>query len=120
MAYETADYGYSQSSLFMAANWIESLLTGQLGTAVAVISVAIMGVSMLGGRLAYKDGVRILSGCFILFGAPVIAGSLAGLGRNERLNLSSPPMVAQVTVPQKVTAGSTNPFDPYIGSSSSP
>lgn len=61
------------SPLIEAAKWVEALLLGQVGTVVAILAVAWTGALMLQGRLALLTGLRVVMGCFILFGAPVIA-----------------------------------------------
>lgn len=67
-----------------AVGWIDGVLFGSLGTSIAVIAVAGFGFAMLQGRLSTRQGLRIVIGCFILFGAPSIARGIAGLGGSGR------------------------------------
>lgn len=62
-----------------AVQWVVDLLVGPIGTSIAVISVAWVGFSLLGGRLSVRRGAMVVLGCFILFGAPTIARELVGL-----------------------------------------
>lgn len=64
-----------------AVHWTVSLLVGSLARTVAVIAVALFGVSMLQGRLSRRRGGVLILGCFVLFAAPLIGqGLLGGLG----------------------------------------
>ena len=40
-----------------------------------VLAVAFVGMLMLTGRLALREGLRVALGCFILLGAPAIASA---------------------------------------------
>lgn len=68
------------STLLTAISWIEGLLTGTLATMVAVIAVAALGFLLLQGRLVVRDGLRVLAGCFILFGASAIVSGIRAVG----------------------------------------
>lgn len=66
-----------------AVHWIEGTLLGTIATAIAVISVAVVGLLMLTGRMNWRYGATVILGCFILFGAAsIVAGiqATAGLG----------------------------------------
>ncbi len=106
-------------SLEAAAQWVQGLLLGQLGTAIAVLAVAIAGINMLWGRLSVKEGARILFGCFILFGAPAIAQGIMGSVESTSVEISIPtPQPVTVNPPISVTPSppaNINPFDPYTG-----
>jgi len=62
-----------------AVGWVAAVLTGNVGTIIAVLAVAGVGAGMLLGRLSVRSGARVVIGCFVLFGAPVIAMGLAEL-----------------------------------------
>lgn len=109
----------AQSALPAAAHWVEGLLLGSVGSALAVIAVALTGFALLFGRLSVRSGARVILGCFILFGAGSIARGLLGL-----VTVQTPAVV----VYQQPTSGpaqaapppppaSANPFDPYAGAS---
>lgn len=78
-----------QQSLFEAgggtpmvgsAHWIERVMLGEIALGVCVIAVALVGALMLTGRLPLREGGRVILGCFVLLGAPVIA---AGFVKGE-------------------------------------
>lgn len=97
-----------------AVNWLADLLTGSLGTVIAVLAIAWAGLSMLQGRLAVREGARIVIGCFILFGAPLIARGIMATAKWER------PVASQsaTTPPPPVAVPASPPqFDPYAGAS---
>lgn len=99
-----------------AANWMASVLTGGVGTIVAILAVATAGFAMLLGRVSVRDGARVVIGCFVLFGAPLIGRELLGLAR-----WSSGP-VAVETQPDKqgstvVPTPTPTNRDPYAGAS---
>ena len=106
------------SSLLAAVSWLEQLLTGQLATIAAVIAVAMIGFRMLYGDLSVRDGAKVVLGCFILFGAPVIARGLIGAIQGGRA-LAAPNSTQQdealppaPLAPQAPAARNGNPFDP--------
>lgn len=103
------------STLVEAANWAASLLTGRVGTIVAILAVATVGFAMLLGRVSVRDGARVVIGCFVLFGAPAIARDLLGLARWNGDSVAveveaSPPPIAVPSPPPPNR-------DPYAGAS---
>lgn len=104
------------NALVTASDWLALLLTGTLGTILAVLAIAAAGFAMLQGRLAVRDGIRVVMGCFILFGAPSIAHALAGLAAGgaaqpaETSNAAPPPPPPIPSPPQPNQ-------DPYAGAS---
>lgn len=117
----SADPGGS-NSLLAAASWLQHALLGSIATAVAVIAVAGVGLLMLNGRMRLGHGARVIAGCFLLFGAPVIArGILTGVSRQpgytapaEHADVPPPPRIAPTAAP------SPQPYDPYAGASVPP
>ena len=96
-----------------AIGWIEAVLLGPVGTSIAVIAIAGIGYRMLTGEASVRQGLRVVMGVFILFGAPLIARELAGLARggdDTAAAATEPPPVPSQVRP-------TNPpgFDPYAG-----
>lgn len=68
-------------ALVGAVHWVEGTLLGTIATAIAVISVAVVGLLMLTGRLNWRYGATVILGCFILFGAAsIVAGIQATTG----------------------------------------
>lgn len=105
------------SALAAAVDWVQDVFLGQVGTALAVLAVAAIGFRMLQGSYPLRDGVRVVLGCFILFGSAVIARGMMGI-------TAEPGSVAEVaprSLPAPVYAtpsqqdSSSNPFDPYTG-----
>lgn len=67
-----------RNALGDSAGWIADTMLGSVATGLCVLAVAFVGVMMLTGRLDWRQGIRVILGCFIIFGAPVIAAGLMG------------------------------------------
>ncbi|WP_228244136.1 TrbC/VirB2 family protein [Porphyrobacter sp. GA68] len=98
-----------------AASWLAALLTGSLASGLCVLAVAVVGLLLLTGRLAVREGMRVVLGCFVLLGAPVIAGAFvtAGVGVAERPSMAELPR----TLPESRQELPPSAFDPYAGAS---
>jgi type IV secretory pathway VirB2 component (pilin) len=98
-----------------SARWVEAVVLGDFALGLCVTAVALVGGLMLTGRLPLRRGVRIVIGCFVLLGAPVIASGLLGADKVA----SS----ASVTEPDPSRSGdrrdnlSPAEYDPYAGAS---
>jgi len=110
----------SSSSIVAGVTWVEHALLGTVATAVAVICVAGLGYAFLAGRVPVRRALTVLTGCFILFGAPTIAAGLSAWVAPEQP--SSPtgreraaPQFA--TLPRASSSAATppDPFNPYPG-----
>lgn len=101
------------SALIDAAQWVQGTLLGTLATAVAVIAVAFIGFGMLSGRIDVRRALVVILGCFVVFGAPLIAAGLVGMGGSDQTRIAAtpPPM------PPSPPAPSPQPYDPYAGAS---
>lgn len=99
-----------------AAQWVDRMLVGPLGTSVAVIGVAWFGFALLAGRFSLKRGGLLVLGCFVLFGAPGIARALIGLEQGGGA-ATAPISPEQITVPPPPVAVTPPPFAPYAGAS---
>lgn len=55
-----------------------TFVTGDFATSLAIIAVALVGFLMLSGRLVFLQSLRVIVGCFVLFGASAIAALLMG------------------------------------------
>ena len=99
-----------------AAQWVDRMLVGPLGTSVAVIGVAWFGFALLAGRLSLRRGGLLILGCFVLFGAPGIARALIALAQAGG-TATAPISPQQITVPPPPVAVAPPPFDPYAGAS---
>lgn len=104
-------------SLNGAIQWAVHVLTGTIGTSIAIVAVAGIGLMLLSGRVPVRRAIGIILGCFILFGSATIATALVDVSQGD-------PMVAAVDSapvailpsppsPQKPAA----PYDPYAGAS---
>ena len=72
---------------------------------------------MLSGRIDMRRGVLVLLGCFVLFGAPVIAAGIRSalsiddaLADADETYVSSPVTAAPLPLPSPAA-----PYDPYAG-----
>ena len=104
--------------LLAAVSWLEHVLTGQLATLAAVIAVAMIGFRLLYGDLSVRGGARVVLGCFIVFGAPLIARGLIGAIQGGSA-LAAPSRTQQdealplaPLAPQAPAERNGNPFDP--------
>jgi type IV secretion system protein VirB2 len=114
-----------QQSLFEAgggapmvesARWIEGVMLGEIALGVCVIAVAFIGALMLTGRLPMREGGRIIVGCFVMLGAPVIAAGFVGGGSGViEVSSPSPSVVAPIESPRPDLPPAN--FDPYAGAS---
>jgi type IV secretory pathway VirB2 component (pilin) len=108
------------SSLISAIDWVGSLLTGSLATLVAVLAIGFVGYRLLLGEMPLRDAARVVVGCFILFGAPLVVRGLVGAIRTEPTDYvlttrpwDTVPMPLAPDPPDATVGG--NPFDPYSG-----
>lgn len=106
----------SEPVLGSAIEWITSTLLGSIALGLCTIAVAVVGLMMLEGRLPIRQGARVIVGCFVIFGAPVIAAGLMGAWQSER---SAPPPPVAIG-PDPATEREEPPpanYDPYAGAS---
>jgi len=109
------DSADSAPALAASVDWVRDLLTGSIGISIAVLAIAWVGFALLQGRIPLRDGARIVLGCFILFGAPIIATAFLQMARPEQPE-SHPSTI--LVVPPPVTTPTKPPqFDPYAGAS---
>jgi type IV secretion system protein VirB2 len=102
----------TSNGLVSAVQWIEQLLVGPLATIIATLAVAILGFLLLEGRVDWGRGARTILGCFLIFGAPVIA-----IGLLEPATANAPAWTKPVTeleVPPP-TPRPPEHYDPYAG-----
>lgn len=66
-----------------SAGWIVDTMLGSVATGMCVLAVAFVGLMWLTGRLEWRQGMRVIAGWFIIFGAPVIAAGLLRLGQSQ-------------------------------------
>ena len=98
-------------SLLGAVDWLRGLILGSIGTTVAILAVAGIGLLMLSGRLPIRRGGTTVLGCFILFSAGTIANGLLA-GSTLATNDIADPVPAPAYEP---TVPTLAPYDPYEG-----
>lgn len=88
-------------------------MLGSAATSLAVLAVAVIGFLFLNGQLDWKRVGRVVIGCFLIFGAPILSAGLLE-------NIGDPPVQSQkearmeVDLPPPVPR-SNERFDPYAG-----
>lgn len=105
------------ATLVEAATWVQGTLLGALATAVAVIAIAWIGFRMLSGRVDLQRGAVVILGCFIVFGAPVIAAGLVKLGEAGKGSNVAPALPPEPPPPPPRPTSTPAPYDPYAGAS---
>lgn len=97
------------SALIGAVSWIEQLLLGSLATLIAVLMFALIGLTMLQGRISFRQALQVVLGCFVLFGAPALASGIV-------TNFSSTPSISGDAPSMDLQLPKRFPeFDPYAG-----
>ena len=102
------------SPLADAVTWMTDLLLGSLAVGLCVIAVALVGFAALTGRMPIRQGARVVLGCFVLLGAPVIASGLSGLWQDGTSAPSSLPTPIVTDQRQPLPQAT---YDPYAGAS---
>ncbi|RDC58905.1 hypothetical protein HME9302_02637 [Alteripontixanthobacter maritimus] len=103
-----------QSSIGASVDWLTGTLLGSLAIGLCIIAVAVVGLTMLTGRLSLRDGARVVLGCFILLGAPIIANGFMKAGTDIG-TAPSLPMDTMVAAPIRDLPPAD--YDPYAGAS---
>lgn len=102
------------SPLADAVAWTADLVSGSLAVGLCVIAVALVGFAALTGRMPIRMGARVVLGCFVLLGAPVIASGLSGLWQDTG---SAPPPAPQTAPTDQREPLPQATYDPYAGAS---
>jgi hypothetical protein len=104
------------NAIVLAGQWLANVATGSIATGVATIAIASIGFAMLAGRLDVRRGAVVILGCFIVFGAPTVAGAFmqwAGAGGDAGAQVAANvPPATPVPAPPPY-----QPNDPYAGAS---
>ncbi len=106
------------SVILPAAQWIQGALLGTIATGFAILAVAMIGVLMLSGRIAIRQGATVIIGCFIVFGAANIARGLRGASEAVAGADDAPPMVVAKSDPVIMPTAPSKPredYPPYAG-----
>ena len=98
-----------------AADWVTGTLFGDIAVSLCVIAVAFVGLMLITGRLAVRDGLRVVIGCFVLLGAPVIAAGLRTAAHEAGGSVApSQPVIEAPPAPAPLPQAT---YDPYAGAS---
>lgn len=98
-----------------ASEWVTATLFGEVAVALCVLAVAFVGLLLMTGRLAVRDGVRVAIGCFVLLGAPVIASGLhSAAGSAAGSSVPVAPVIQVESAPAPLPSST---YDPYAGAS---
>lgn len=100
-------------SLLGAIDWISGTMVGPVATSLAILAVAMIGILLLAGRLAMRQGVLVVVGCSVLFSASTIAQGIV-------THTAPPALVFDHTVvddapPAQPSRPPPKPYDPYAG-----
>lgn len=105
----------SSSTLVPASDWVSGTLLGGLAVGLCVIAVAFFGLLLMVGRLSVRNAVSVTIGCFVLLGAPTIAGGLRGLAEvTAPTRAISEPRAEPTPAPPALPPAN---YDPYAGAS---
>lgn len=104
-------------ALVAAAAWVRALVTGTVATIIATIAVAGVGFLMLQGRLPLRRGIGVVLGCFVIFGAGVIANALMALATGGRELGPGAPVPISVRPTPVAPPPQPQVYDPYAGAS---
>lgn len=102
-------------ALAASIGWINDLLLGSVAIGLCVLAVAIVGLMMFGGRLPVRQGMRVVLGCFVLLGAPVIAAGFIGVWQDTHTPAPEPPSLVEYAEPRAEPPPAS--YDPYGGAS---
>ncbi|MDF0544554.1 TrbC/VirB2 family protein [Sphingobium sp. H39-3-25] len=104
----------TNNGIVEAVQWSERLLLGAVGTSVMIMAVAILGLFALSGRIDRSFAVRVLLGCFIIIGAPMIAAGMMTTAASGSGQVNAPNQEVEISPPPPRPP---ERFDPYGGAS---
>lgn len=88
--------------------WISDVAFGPLAVTLCVLAVAFVGFVMLTGRMPVRMGLRVVLGCFVLLGAPVIASGLMEFSRDPQVD--RPPPALKEPAREELPPANYDPF----------
>lgn len=101
-----------------AVLWLDGTLLGSAATMLSVLAVALVGFLLMSGRIDVRRAVRVIAGCFVLFGASSItAGIVRSLESDMRAPeaVPVPPALPLYPAAAARTAAPAVHYDPYAG-----
>jgi len=99
------------------ADWLQEVLSGSLATALGIVAISLVGLSMFQGRLRIKRAAFVVLGVFLLLGAPMISAGIIGNLHQALPAITNTTVASPPAIPPPKPALSPNPFDPYAGAS---
>lgn len=113
------DDGGGSSTIGTAIDWLQNALTGSIATSIAIIAIAAIGFLMLSGRVDVRGAVRVVIGCFIIFGASLIAtgirDALVGGVPNDGADYAAVPQPYYPPASPGNPGSADEAYDPYAG-----
>lgn len=94
-----------------ASDWLLGTLLGTAGTSIAIIAVAIVGYEAVLGHMSLRRVLRVILGCFIFFGAPMIVRGVMAASQGPVDTPVPPQPLAAAPAAPKVPQN----YDPYAG-----
>jgi type IV secretion system protein VirB2 len=113
MAYSALFDRPTVSPLGSAFQWVGSFFQNDAAISLCVIAVALLGYTMLMGRWPIRRAALVIIGCFVLLGAPLIAGDILG---GAQVTDASPQVQASGVLYQRADLPPAD-YDPYAGAS---
>ena len=98
-----------------AADWVTGTLLGSVAISLCVLAIAFVGLMLMSGRLAIRDGARVVIGCFVLLGAPLVAAGLRGVADEASQAVPGGPVT--IEPPPAPAPLPPSAYDPYAGAS---
>ena len=98
-----------------ATGWVTATLFGNVAVGLCVLAVAFVGLMLMTGRVAIREGLRVAIGCFVLLGAPIVARGLRATADEAAVSGSSEPLTVEAA-PLPAPPPPAN-YDPYAGAS---
>lgn len=105
----------AETALPAAADWVTGTLFGDIAAILCVLAVAFVGLMLMTGRLAVRDGLRVVIGCFVLLGAPAIAAGLRSAAHDA--GGEATPVAPAIEAPPPADPLPPANYDPYAGAS---
>ena len=105
----------SAAVLPATSEWVTGTLFGGLAVSLCVLAIAFVGLMLMSGRLAIRDGARVVIGCFVLLGAPLVAAGLRGVADEASQAVPGGPVT--IEPPPAPAPLPPSAYDPYAGAS---
>jgi hypothetical protein len=103
-------------------SWLVGLFLGSLASGIAIIAVASIGISMFTGRIPLRRALRLVLGCFVLFGALTMSRGIIGtiIGAEDGGDTAGNVSPGPFPPPSAPAQAGSRLNDPYAGASLPP